>query len=173
MPRDMERIVEVGINYCDKDVKQAISYIINKLYKIWFILICISAVILSMLIYGYIYGFSSYLKGQTIVFTVCGFLFYVIYYQIPVNRYVAFYRKRKGGTYTFSDQDIKIVGEEVQSICAWSIFKKGYDIPNSFLLSDENKFFYIFPKRCFDNVADIEILQQLMLDKIKDFKVYK
>lgn len=168
----MERIVEVGINYCDKDIKQAIDYIIIRINKIWVGFVCFSAVILCMLIYGFINGFSSYLKGQTIVFTVGGLLFYAIYYQIPVNRYVDFYRKRKGGTYTFSDQDIKIVGEKVQSICAWSIFKKGYDIPNSFLLRDENKFLYIFPKRCFGNAADIEMLQQLMSDNIKNFKVY-
>ncbi|RCX09329.1 hypothetical protein DFR58_1365 [Anaerobacterium chartisolvens] len=169
----MDKKLEVNINYCDKDIKQAISYIIIRINKIWVGFVCFSGVILSMLIYGFINGFSSYLKGQTIVFTVCGFLFYAIYYQIPVNGYVDFYRKRKGGIYTFSDHDIKIVGEEVQSICAWGIFKKGYDIHNSFLLRDENKFLYIFPKRCFDNEADIEMLRQVMSENIKDYKVCK
>ncbi|MCX7745838.1 MAG: hypothetical protein N2645_02960 [Clostridia bacterium] len=168
----MEKYVEVEVNYTDNEVKKALMYFIIHINRIGTVFVCFLAVISILLAYGFVNGFSNYIKVQTVVISVCGLLLYMFYYHIPVRRYTDFYRQRKGGTYTFSQKNIKIVGEEIQSICAWSIFKKAYNAPNAFLLVDENNFLYVFSKSCFKSRTDEELLQQLLLEKIKGFKIH-
>jgi hypothetical protein len=169
----LEKTIEVKISYCDKDIKQAMFYIINHIYRLWVVVLCSILVVLGILFYGISKGFDDYLFGLTFVFAFITLLFDGFCYQRPINGYISFYRKRKGGKYIFSENDIKAIGEEIQSTFIWSVFKKAYDIPSALVFIDENRFMYIFPKRCFDNLADIEQLQQLMSSNIKSMKVYK
>ena len=66
---------------------------------------------------------------------------------------------------------IKVIGEEIQSTFSWSLFKKAYSIPSAFLYYDNNKFMYVFPKRCFSNNKDIEQLEILAQKSIKAYKI--
>lgn len=164
--------VEVNISYQDKDIKQAISYIINHIYKLWAAMLCFFIVILGMILYGVINEFSDYNIGLILVFALAALVFYTYYFKRPVNGYLDYYKKRKGGNYIFCEDNINVIGEDMQSTFKWNVFIKLYSIPNALLFYDENKFIYIFPKRCFDSYDDIEQLEQIAQKNIKTYKKY-
>jgi hypothetical protein len=164
--------VEVNISYQDKDIKKAISYIINHIYKLWAAMLCFIIVILGMILYGVINEFSNYNIGLILVFSLAALIFYTYYFKRPVNGYLNYYKKRKGGNYLFSEDNIKVIGEDIQTTFSWSIFIKAYCIPNAVLLYDDNNFIYILPKRCFNSYKDIERLEQLAQKNIKIYKKY-
>ncbi|MDQ2087963.1 YcxB family protein [Herbivorax sp. ANBcel31] len=166
----MEKVVEVEIRYSDKDIKQALSYLILQLNMFWICLISCPIIVVGIFLYGLIYGFSNNTNGLIISFLVLSVIIYIVYYYLPISRYLDFYRKRNGGTYIFSSKQIESIGKEVQSIFNWSVFKKAYDIPTAFLLADENEFLYIFPKNLFENSKDILTMQQLISENIENYK---
>lgn len=164
--------VEVNVSYQNKDIRQAISYIINRIYKLWAAMLCFIIVILVMIIYGYINEFTDYNIGLILVFSFAALIFYTYYFKMPVNGYLKYYKKRKGGQYFFSEDNIKVIGEDIQSTFSWSLFKKAYSIPSAILFYDDNNFIYVFPKRCFINNKDIELLDDLTQKLIKIYKKY-
>jgi hypothetical protein len=165
-------IIEVNISYKNKDIKQAISYIVNHIHKLWVALLCFIIVILEMIIYGFINEVTDYNIGLILVFLFAALIFYGYYFKRPVNGYLKYYEKRKGGQYFFSEDNIKAIGEDIQSTFCWSLFKKAYSIPSAFLFYADNNFIYVFPKRCFINNKDIEQLENLIQKSIKVYKKY-
>jgi len=153
--------VEVQINYSEKEVKKAISFWLLKIYKVKIMFFIVYPIIIIGIILSLI--FSQY-AILSIAFIFFGLLFHYFYYIGPLESYKAFYRKRKGGTYIFNNAHILIIGDEIQSTILWSVFKKSYEIPFAFLLTDANKFIYIFPKNCFNDNDEIDKLRKLLID---------
>jgi len=161
--------IEIKIDYNDTDVKKAISFLILRItgmktaFMVIFFALAVSVAISLIVVHSAI---------LSVIFLLAGFLFYYFYYQRPVNKYVEFYQKRKHRIYRFSDENVQMIGENVHSNCLWSVFKKSYETPSYFLLIDDNRFIYIFPKSFFDNRFDIERLRELFSKKFTDFKLY-
>lgn len=170
---EMQKVVEVEIKYSDKDIKQAISYVIIHINMIWICLLACPVVAIGTILYGLVCGFNNNINVLVVIFLLLSLIIYAMYYQMPINRYIDFYRKRKGGTYIFSSEQIEIVGEDIQSVCAWSLFKKACDIPAAFLLTDDNGILYIFPKYLFKSSEDVQTVQQFICENIKNFKISK
>ncbi len=166
----MGKNIEIEITYNDNEIRKAISFYIihicdTRTYAFIAYPMIFAAILLSLIFGGY--------PLLALVFLLCGFILYYVYYQKPIEGYLKFYRKRKGGIYRFENDKVHIIGTEVQSECAWSVFKKAYEIPSAFLLIDDNKFVYIFPKVCFNSTPMIEQLSDLLAIKISGFKKYK
>lgn len=51
------------------------------------------------------------------------------------------------------------------------VYLADFDTPSAFILSDAKMIYYIFPKRCFDNISDLEQIKKLLADKIKKFRI--
>lgn len=168
----MNEIIEVNINYTDKDIKWAITYILNKVYKLWVVLVTIMLIDVGIIIYCINVGYTTYNQVLTITFILLSLLFYYIYYLRPIYGYINFYGKRKGGKYIFTKENVQIIGEEIESTVLWSVYKKAYNLPKAFVFMDKNKFLYIFPKRCFKNELDIEFLDKLCGERISNYKKY-
>ena len=123
-------------------------------------------IVYPVIIIGIILSFIfNYYGILPFAFLFVGFLFHYLYYIRPMERYKTYYRTRKGGTYIFNNANVLVLGEEIQSTVLWSVFKKAYEIPFAFLLVDTNKFIYIFPKNCFDDINDIDKLRRLLTEK--------
>ena len=156
----METSVDVQLIYNEKEIKKAISYFILqvngiRIYALLFYPILLLATVLSLI-------FNEYAL-LSIVFFICGGVLYQVYYARPIEKYWAFYRKRKGSAYRFCEDKIFAINDDVQCTYMWTVFKKAYETPSAFLLLDDNKFVYIFPKRCFSNMLDVERLRKLFL----------
>ncbi|HEX2947049.1 MAG TPA: YcxB family protein [Clostridia bacterium] len=168
----METKVEVDINYNEKETRKVVIYFLNHVNKLWIAFPCFAAVLISIILDAIHKRLAEYSYGLLAVYLIAFLAFYGWFYLRIPNGFVEFYKKRKGGTYTFSDSDVKIVGSEIQSICAWSVFKEAFETPSALLLSDTNKFLYIFPKRCFKSSEDVEELRRILNSKFKKFKRY-
>ena len=163
----MESNVEVKITYEKSEIKKAISYYILwvcniRTYALVVYPIIIATIILSIM--------ASEYELVPIVFVLAGYILYYIYYQRPIDGYLKFYQKRKGGVYCFSNDGVSVVGEEIQIQYVWSVFIKAYEIPSAFLLLDDNKFVYILPKSCFGDNKSIEQIHNLLLQKVSYFQ---
>ena len=161
--------IEVKITYEKNEIKKAISYYILRVcgirtYALITYPIITVAIILSLV-------FKEYAL-LSIVFIFAGYILYYIYYQRPIDGYLKFYQKRNGGIYEFNDDNVNVVGEEIQSQYLWSVFKKAYEVPSAFLLMDDNKFVYVFSKSCFGDNQSIEQIHNLLSKKFPQFKVY-
>lgn len=166
----METTIEVKISYDDNEIKQALSFYYLRVYGLQkFAIICIAmfciAVVLSFIYENY--------APVLILFLITGSLIYYFFYDSPIRGYIRFYRKRKGGVYQFNSEKVLIIGEEIKTECLWAVYKKGFEIPSAFLMLDDNKFIYIFPKSCFSDIEQIEKLRHMLVDKIPDFKIFK
>ena len=168
----MSQEIVVDVRYSDTEIRKALKYTCKYIYHariaLWGLPL-LTAVIAG---YGALDGFSNNTMSLLAAAATLTIIHYLFYYRIPTERYVAFYRKRKGGTYTFSQNEIKIVGIEMQMVCAWSLYKKAMEIPNSFLLLDENKFIYVFQKNCFNTQEDIQNFRILLKESVSKFNVY-
>jgi len=166
----METNIEVKISYNDKEIKNALSNYFSHIYglqKLAFIYIAIFCIVV---IFSFVY--KNY-APILIIFLIAGSLIYYFFYDGQIRGYIRFYRKRKGGIYQFKNEKVLITGDEIKTECLWMVFKKGFEIPSAFLLLDDNKFIYIFPKSCFNDIEQIEQLRHLFVDKIPNFKVYE
>ncbi len=153
----------------DTDVKQAIIYIINHVKKSWNVFLIALVIIIGTLIYGINNGFETYLYFILLLCIALVTLFYIIFYQIPIRSYIKFYRKRHEATYIFSEIGI-LLADENQKSFDWSLFINAYATPTAFVLSDVKMNYYIFPRRCFENSLDMENLEKLLSDKIKNYR---
>lgn len=166
----MGKGIEIEITYNDNEIRKAISFYIlhvcdMRIYAFIVYPMIFAAIVLSLI-------FKNY-APLSLIFLLCGFIIYYVYYQKPLEGYSKFYRKRKGGMYHFENDKVLITGAEIKSEYAWSVFKKAYEIPSAFLLIDDNKFIYIFPKTCFNSALMIEQLSDLLTIKMSGFKKYK
>lgn len=164
----LESNIEVKITYEKNEIKAAISYYILQVCRIRVYAFIAYPIIIVATTLSIIFGEYA----VAIIFAFGGYILYYIYYQRPIDGYLKFYQKRKGGIYRFSSDSISVVGEEIQSQYLWSVFEKAYETPSAFLLLDDNKFIYIFPKSCFNNNQSIEQMYNLLLQKIPSFKVH-
>lgn len=165
----METTIEVDVHYDETEIKKAIScYILRvrgiRTYALIVYPVIFIASILSFLSETYVLLGLIYLLG--------GVILYCLYYQRPIEGYLKFYRKRKGGHYTFATGKILAVGDEIRSEYLWSVFKKAYEIPSAFLFLDDNKFVYIFPKSCFSEESAVVQMRSLVDKQFVDFKKY-
>ena len=165
----MNTNIEVKITYEKSEIKKAMSFYILRVcdirtYALVTYPIIIVAAILSLV-------FSEYAL-LSIIFIFAGYILYYIYYQRPIDGYLKFYQKRKGGIYKFNNDGVNVVGEEMQGQYLWSVFKKAYEIPSAFLLLDDNKFVYILSKSCFSDNQSIELFHHLLSQKIPSIKAY-
>lgn len=161
----LQNEIKVKISYNDKDIKKSIIYIINNVKKSWHIFPIFIIIIIGILFYGVNNGFENI---HYILVTICIaflMLFYITLYKRPINSYINFYRKKQEGTYIFSEEGICL--EEDQKSYDWSLFVQAYDIPVAFILADAKLNYYIFPKKCFNNLSDIEQLKNLLSEKRK------
>ena len=168
--RPDEHSIKVMIAYEDSEVSKAIAYYIlriqnMRLYALMAVPIIIVSIILSRMF--------AEIALLLIVFLFAGCILYYLYYKRPIDGYLKFYRKRSGGQYSFNNDCVCVVGNEIQSRYLWSVFKKAYDIPSAFLLMDDNQFIYVFPKSCFDDIQSIEQLHDLLIKRYPDLEVHK
>lgn len=168
----MSNEIEVKISYDVYDIKKAIIYIINNVKKVWKILPLIGIIIIGLVFYGVTKGFENYIYVLILICVILGILLYVFLYKKPINSYIDFYKNRKEAIYIFSEKGIQLINEDGQKNFDWSLFIDVYDIPSAFILSDEKMFYYIFPKKCFNNLTDIEELKTLLSSKSKNYKVF-
>ena len=165
----MKNEVSTKILCNDTDVKQAIIYIINHVKKSWNMFLITILIIIGILIYGVNNGFENYLYFILLLCITLDVLFYIIFYKLPINSYIKFYRKRQEATYIFSEIGIQLADENQKSY-DWSLFISAYETPTAFILSDVKMNYYIFHRRFFDKTSDIEILSKLLSEKIKNFR---
>jgi len=166
----METNIEINVSYNENEIKKALSFYILRVceirtYAFLTYPIIIGAIVLSLI-------FNEYAL-LSLVFFFCGVMLFYFYYQRPIQDYLKVYGKRKGAGYRFSDDRVFITGEEIRSECLWSIFKKAYEIPSAFLLVDDNKFVYVFPKTCFNDTLIIEKMRDSLASKFSTFRTYK
>ena len=117
-------------------------------------------------------GFENYIYALILICVILGILLYVFLYKKPISSYINFYKNRKESSYIFSEKGIQLVNGDGHKNFDWSLFVDAYDIPSAFILSDEKMIYYIFPKRCFNNLTDIEEMKKLLLSKNKNYKVF-
>lgn len=165
----MKKEIRTEVLCNDTDVKQAIIYIINYVKKSWYIFIITFVVIFGTLIYGINNGFKNSLYFILLLCIALIILLYIIFYTIPIRSYIKFYRKRQEATYIFSEIGVQLSDENQKSF-DWSLFINAYETPTAFILSDIKMNYYIFPKRCFENSSDIQIIEELLIGKIKNFR---
>ena len=164
----VESNIEVKITYEKNEIKKAISYYILRVCDIRTFALITYPIIIIAIILSFIFSENALLS---IIFIFAGYILYYMYYQRPIDGYLKFYQKRKGGIYGFSNDGVNVVGEEIKSQYLWSVFKKAYEIPFAFLLLDDNKFVYIFPKSCFGDSQSIEQTHDLLTKIFSNFKV--
>jgi hypothetical protein len=160
--------VEVDIFYNEIEIKKAISFYILHIRDIKTFAIVVYSVIFVAVVLSLF--FSVWLS---LLYFFAGLLLHYIYYQRPIKAYLKFYQKRKGAHYSLMDDKISVVGEEIKSEYTWTVFKKAFETPSAFLLLDDNKFIYVFPKTCFSELLEIEKAHNLMIAKFSDFKEYR
>jgi len=166
----MEANIEISVIYSEKEIKKAVSFYILRVcdmrtYALIIYPILIIAIVLSLV-------FRDFALLSFIYFFIGAILFYFYYYR-PIRAYLKLYMKRKGEHYCFDKDRVLITGEEFKSECLWSILKKAYEIPSAFLLLDDNKSIYIFPKTCFSSTQILEQMRNLLALKFPDIKSYK
>ena len=164
--------IEAKISYNVNDIKIAVMYIINNIKKVWKIFPIISIIIIGLVFYGMTMGFENYIYALILICVILGILLYVFLYNKPISSYINFYKNRKESSYIFSEKGIQLVNGDGHKNFDWSLFVDAYDIPSAFILSDEKMIYYIFPKRCFNNLTDIEEMKKLLLSKNKNYKVF-
>ena len=158
----MQADVTVNISYNDHEVKKAVAFWllrINKIRTLFFV--AYPCLILASLCF-FLYGGSIVLA---IACVLIGVLIHCFFYVRPLAGYKEFYGKRKGGTYTFGETRVLITGAEIESTVAWTMYKKAYETPVAFLLLDDNRFVYVFPKSCFNDMTDMDKLRNLLIRK--------
>ncbi|QNU65306.1 YcxB family protein [Ruminiclostridium herbifermentans] len=165
----MKKEISTKILCNDNDVKQAIIYIINHVKKSWKLFLIPSVVIVGILIYGIKNGFESYLYFILLLCIALDIIFYIIFYKMPISSYINFYRKRQEATYIFSELGVQLADKSEKSY-DWDLFINAYETPTAFILSDVKMNYYIFPRRCFENISDIEILINLLSKKVANFR---
>ena len=165
----MKNEVSTKILCNDTDVKQAIIYMINHVKKSWNMFLITIVIIIGVLIYGINNGFENYLYFILLLCIALDILSFIIFYKIPINSYIKFYRKRQEATYIFSEIGVQLADENQKSY-DWSLFINAYETPTAFILSDVNMNYYIFPRRFFEKTSDIEILEKLLSENIKNFR---
>ena len=166
----MEPNIEVKVAYEKKEIKKAMSYYILRVCGVRTFALITCPIIIVAIILSFVFNEYALLS---IIFIFAGYILHYIYYQRPIEGYLKFYQKRKGGIYRFSNDGVNVVGEDIKSQYLWSVFKKAYEIPSAFLLFDDNKFIYIFPKACFSDNQSIELFHNLLSPKFPGFKEYK
>jgi len=166
----MEKYIEVKTSYSEKEVRKAISFYIWRIYKLRTYTIIAYTVMFLAAILSLLFSPYSIL---TPVLLFCGLLFHYFYYIRPVESYLNYYRKSKNPTYRFSDEKVLSTSKEIQSTILWTVFKKAYNIPAAFLLTDENKFVYVLPKNCFCSELDIDEFSKMLIRKTVYYNMCK
>jgi len=166
----MEANIEISVIYSEKEIKKAVSFYILRVsdirnYALIVYPILIIAIVLSLV-------FRDFAMLSFIYFFI-GVILYYFYYNRPIQAYLKIYMKRKRRQYCFDKDRVLVTGEEFKSECLWSMFRKAYEIPSAFLLLDDNKSIYIFPKTCFSNTQILEQMRSLLAIKFPDIKSYK
>lgn len=158
--------ITVEISCRDKEIRKVLTYFFNRKYKVWVMFPCFTAVFAILVYNAVISRFNVYYSGLILVFLLTFLVFYVRFYSWPINSYMNFYNSRKGRTFIFDENEVRILSENVHSTCKWSIFKKAYDLPSAYILLDENGFAYIFLKHCMKGTPDIDALGKLIKSKM-------
>ncbi len=164
----MEKFVEVAMTYSEQEIKKAVSFFvlsIQKMKKYFLAVYIILAVAIIWILTSDIHIILSPLL------MILGYLFFYVYYQRPCDNYVKYYQKRKSSTYKFTDKNISVTCEDFQSVISWSFYKKAYETPTAFLLLDDNKSIYIFPKVFFKK-EERALLASLINNNISDFEQF-
>lgn len=160
----------VKIKYTDKDIRKAIFEIINRIYRLWVVSVCFFIVIGSIFIIEIRNGFSGYYSGLIVVLIFIYLIFLAFYYIYPINRYIDVYKQRRESIFIFTDDNIEVFREDIQSLGKWSLFIKVYELNDYFVLRDKNKALTILPKRSFDTESDIQEFRNILRSKMKIYK---
>ena len=162
-------VCEVVVRYAKTEVKRAISDYLLRVCRLR-VMAWIVYPILAVCTVGA--ALSPRYVWLAVLYALTGLLLYVVYYRRVLGAYEAFYAKKRGGVYRFGDEQVCVTCEEVQSQFKWSVFKKAYEVPSAFLLLDENRFVYLFPKACFAEAAQVDALREMLREKVSGFRVY-
>lgn len=160
----------VEIKYTDKDIRDAMFEIINRINRLWVVSACMFVVIVCIFFVEIKSGFSSYYNGLICVFIITYLIFLMLIYIYPINRYIDVYKRRGDSTFIFTDEKIEVSRKDVQSSCNWGLFIKAFELSKCFVLMDTNKALTILPKRSFKSESDIENIRNIISRKMKVFK---
>ncbi|MCM1565545.1 MAG: YcxB family protein [Dehalobacter sp.] len=166
----MEDKIIVEISYTDKDIRNAVFEVINRINSLWVLSVCAFFVLGLVLFITIKNGFSAYYNGLLIVFLIISLLFFAIYYIYPINRYIKVYKIWKVSTFIFTSENIEIIRDYAQSICKWTMFIKACELKRYFILVDINKSLTILPKSAFGDESDIEKFKNILASKMKLLK---
>jgi len=170
MEIEMETNIEIDVNYNKNEIKKAISSFLLLVCNMRTYALITYPILVIVIVLSLIFSDNALLP---LSFFFVGVVLFYYYYQRPIHGYLKYYEKRGERLFKFTNDNVLIIGKVVRSECMWTLYKKAHEIPSAFLLLDDNKFVYIFPKSCFSDTLTLEQMRSLLSEKFPNFKAYK